>query len=72
MQCVLVQRKDWYTFAQLPQAYACTKILRYLYAPILRTSCKACEQCTCTYRTSQGVLLDRGLLCAAYTMQCSM
>ena len=72
MRYVLVQRKDWYTFAQLPQAYACSKILRYLYAPTLRTPCKACKQCTCTYWTSQGVLLDSVLLCAATTMQCSM
>ncbi|CAL5218458.1 g139 [Coccomyxa viridis] len=26
-----VKRKDWYTFAQLPQAAACSKILRYLH-----------------------------------------
>lgn len=28
-----LQRKDWYSYAQLPQAYACAKILRYLCAP---------------------------------------
>ena len=68
---LLVQRKDWYTFAQLPQAYACSKILRYLYAPTLRNSFKACKQCNCRYWTSPGMLLDKNTLCAAYTNVCS-
>lgn len=70
MLYVLVQRKDWYTFAQLPQAYACSKILRYLYALTLRSSCKACKQCTCSDRNFQGVLLDRVDWCAVCNAKC--
>lgn len=34
-----LQRKDWYSYAQLPHAHACSKILRYLCAPTLLCAC---------------------------------
>ena len=36
-----LQRKDWYSYAQLPQAYACPKILRYLCAPTPLCACES-------------------------------
>ena len=73
MHHVLVQRKDWYTFAQLPQAYACSKILRYLYDPMLpNLNIKLADNAPAVIEVSKLCCFTMSHLCAAYTHGCSM